>query len=123
MKVSARRVSSAQRDHPSNPRLFPFFFSPIQPVSAIVFDIGSHTTRAGYAGEDSPKCVIPTAHGYLDVDAPTPANEEGKDAIMKDETKPQQTGRVRKYFVGEDGANVWRAGMEVGSLMADGIGS
>lgn len=31
-------------------------------VSAIVLDIGSHTTRAGYAGEDCPKAVFPTAY-------------------------------------------------------------
>ena len=67
-----------------------------------MLDIGSHSTRAGYAGEDVPKCVIPTAHGYIDSDAPE--------------------GKVRKYFVGEEGANSWRDGMEVGSIMRDGLG-
>lgn len=31
-------------------------------------------------------------------------------------------GKVRKYFVGEDGAGVWRDGMEVGTIMSDGVG-
>lgn len=72
------------------------------PVSALVLDVGTHTTRAGYAGEDTPKVIVPTSHGYLDADA--------------------AEGRVRKYFVGEEGVSVWRDGMEVGSCMADGIG-
>jgi actin-related protein len=81
-------------------------------VSALVLDIGSHTTRAGYAGEDVPKCVIPTAHGYLDLAAPA---AEGQESSV-------EGGKVRKYFVGEEGANSWREGMEVGSMMRDGLG-
>lgn len=48
--------------------------------------------------------MIPTAHGFLD------------------EEQTEGGGKVRKYFVGEEGANGWRAGMEVGSMMSDGIG-
>lgn len=29
-------------------------------VSAIVLDLGSHTCKAGYAGEDAPKAVFPS---------------------------------------------------------------
>ena len=29
-------------------------------VSAIVIDLGSHTCKAGYAGEDAPKAVFPS---------------------------------------------------------------
>lgn len=29
-------------------------------VSAIVIDLGSHTCKAGYAGEDTPKAVFPS---------------------------------------------------------------
>mmetsp|Transcript_33924 Transcript_33924/g.59133 ORF Transcript_33924/g.59133 Transcript_33924/m.59133 type:complete len:418 (+) Transcript_33924:44-1297(+) len=45
-------------------------------VSGIVLDIGSFTTRAGYAGEDSPKVVIPSLVGVpcnpdaMDLDNP-----------------------------------------------------
>lgn len=79
-------------------------------VSAIVIDFGSHTTRAGYAGEDTPKAVVPSFYGYQDVDAP--AAEGAGDG-----------GRVRKYYVGEDGVGVWREGMEVGNVFKDGIGT
>ena len=39
-------------------------------VSAIVIDIGADTTKAGYAGEDTPKTVFSSAVGVL-------AGEEG----------------------------------------------
>lgn len=32
----------------------------IDEVSAIVIDLGSHTCKAGYAGEDAPKAVFPS---------------------------------------------------------------
>lgn len=32
----------------------------VDEVSAIVLDLGSHTCKAGYAGEDAPKAVFPS---------------------------------------------------------------
>jgi len=29
----------------------------------------------------------------------------------------------RKYYVGEDGVGIWRAGMEVGNFVSDGVGA
>lgn len=34
-------------------------------VSAVVIDLGTHTTKAGYAGEDTPRCVIPSVRLLL----------------------------------------------------------
>ena len=34
-------------------------------VSALVLDPGYSTTRAGFAGEDTPKSVVPTYYGFL----------------------------------------------------------
>lgn len=46
---------------PRNFELFYFFsFSYADEVSAIVLDLGSHTCKAGYAGEDAPKAVFPS---------------------------------------------------------------
>ncbi|GAA5864554.1 hypothetical protein JCM8547_005578 [Rhodosporidiobolus lusitaniae] len=39
-------------------------------VGAVVLDMGSLSIRAGYAGEDSPKCVFPSA--YASVPSPSP---------------------------------------------------
>jgi len=37
-------------------------------VGALVFDIGSHTFRAGYAGEDCPKADFPTSVGVEEIE-------------------------------------------------------
>ena len=37
-------------------------------MSAIVVDVGTHTVKAGYAGEDTPKAVFPTAVGWISKD-------------------------------------------------------
>ncbi|KAH9824776.1 actin family [Melampsora americana] len=63
-------------------------------VSAVVLDMGSSTTRAGYAGEDTPKV----------------GSGEGEPAH-----------RDPKYFFGDFGPTVWRAGMEVRNPMTDSI--
>ena len=34
-------------------------------VGALVLDIGSHSVRAGYAGEEQPKCVFPNYMGVI----------------------------------------------------------
>jgi len=34
-------------------------------VSAIVIDLGSHTCKAGYAGEDAPKAVFPSVSAFI----------------------------------------------------------
>ena len=34
-------------------------------VSAIVIDLGSHTCKAGYAGEDAPKAVFPSVSVFI----------------------------------------------------------
>ena len=34
-------------------------------INALVLDAGSYTTRAGFAGEDTPKSVVPTNYGLL----------------------------------------------------------
>ena len=33
-------------------------------INALVLDPGSHTTRAGFAGEDTPKSCVPTHYGF-----------------------------------------------------------
>jgi hypothetical protein len=35
-------------------------------VAAIVLDLGSHTCKAGYAGEDAPKAVFPSVSSLAD---------------------------------------------------------
>ena len=65
-------------------------------VSAVVLDIGSSTTRAGYAGEDTPKVVIPTSYGYIPAREPSEGSEN-----------------QASYYFGDHGPTLWRAQMEV----------
>jgi actin-like protein 6A len=96
----------------------------VDEVSALVLDFGSHTTRAGYAGEDTPRVVCPSFYGYTD-DAST--SGEGMDVEMSENGNGNSNGDAkgkgkRKYYVGEDGVGVWRPGMEVGNFVSDGVG-
>lgn len=104
-------------------------------VSALVVDFGSHTTRAGYAGEDCPRVVCPSFYGYTQDPSSSSngaASAEGISAAGGDGDvtmgesngeKSEKSGRKgRKYYVGDDGVNVWRGGMEVDNFMLDGIG-
>lgn len=64
-------------------------------IGAIVLDAGSHSTRAGFAGEDTPKCLIPSNYGFL-------------------------SSSPKKYY--SDGTiHRPREGMEISNFMKDGI--
>jgi hypothetical protein len=116
-------------------------------VSAIVIDIGTQTTRSGFAGEETPRSVIPTSYGYIDVqvDGPSasdgneidggdsrvdsgdrpPVTNEDEDHRMKESTPTVVPGKKkhleRRYFMGDRGVDLWRENMEVGSMIKDGI--
>jgi len=74
-------------------------------VSALVLDIGTSTTRAGYAGDDTPRTVFSTTYGYI------------KEAESSDEAESSVNARL---FIG-DHVNEWRANMDVANPMMDGI--
>ena len=93
-------------------------------VSALVVDIGSSSLRAGYAGDDTPKAIIPTSYGYHI----TPQEEdfsmsgvveEGGGASMPAQQKQPQA----KLYIGQHGPSIWRSGMEVGNPLVDGLSS
>ncbi|ORY29990.1 53 kda brg1-associated factor b [Naematelia encephala] len=94
-------------------------------VSALVVDFGSHTTRAGYAGEDTPRVVCPSFYGYVDEPDASASGTNGEDVPMDGAAETNGGGSVkrkgRKYFVGENGPGLWRAGMEVDNFMVDGV--
>ncbi|KAH7100641.1 brg1-associated factor b [Auriculariales sp. MPI-PUGE-AT-0066] len=78
-------------------------------VQAIVLDIGADTTRAGYAGDDGPKAVFPTAYGFT-VNTPaegTPMEEAGQTPTT--------------LHIGEDGPSFWRPRMEVSNPIQNGL--
>lgn len=66
-------------------------------ISAIVLDPGSQYTRAGYAGEDTPKCVLESSYGLIT------GNDESK------------------IVIGDNFIHTPQPGMEIKNPMSDGI--
>ncbi|KAF8341998.1 brg1-associated factor b [Cantharellus anzutake] len=79
--------------------------SALHEVSALVLDIGTSTTRAGYAGDDTPRTVFSTTYGYVKESEP-----------LADPGAPSNA----RLFIG-DHVTEWRANMEVANPMKDGI--
>ncbi|EPB85299.1 Actin-related protein 4 [Mucor circinelloides] len=63
-------------------------------VNALVFDMGSTSTRVGFAGEDVPKSIFPTSYGI---------------------------DKESNYYIGDSKLNTWRANMEIKNPMKDGL--
>ncbi|KAF5333667.1 hypothetical protein D9611_002217 [Ephemerocybe angulata] len=86
-------------------------------VSALVIDIGTSSLRAGYAGDDTPKAIIPTYYGYL----PT----SGADVSMADGTEGTETSSNKTQpantYIGQNGPSIWRPNMEIGNPLSDGL--
>lgn len=93
-------------------------------VSAIVIDLGSHTCKAGYAGEDAPKAVFPSVVGAIDqMDVDESDNAENNSASAG-ESKNNATDKAkgkRKLYVGSQSLGYRRDFMEVLSPFKDGI--
>jgi actin-like protein 6A len=88
-------------------------------VSALVVDIGTSSLRAGYAGDDTPKSIIPTSFGY------TPAPPEA-DVPMADGTEGEGQASTTKpkyanMYIGQNGPSIWRPGMEIGNPIVNGL--
>ncbi|KAI7897818.1 actin family [Cokeromyces recurvatus] len=64
-------------------------------VNALVFDMGSTSTRVGFAGEDAPKATFPTSYGF----DPT----------------------TNQYYFGDTQLNIWRPNVEIKNPMQNGL--
>lgn len=96
-------------------------------VSAIVIDPGSSLLRAGWAGEDTPRVVVPSSYGWIHDDsatastsnstaAPEASSERNEDVVM-DTTEDgapavaatteaeDSRSRVAKYLAKKEGSN------------------
>lgn len=88
-------------------------------IGAIVFDIGHHSLRVGYAQEDSPKYEIPAMVGVCeDANGNAATITEGMDLDKKADSNITSN---TKYYVDTTVLNVPRKGMEVTSYMKDGV--
>lgn len=75
-------------------------------IQALVLDMGTDTTRAGYAGDDAPKSVFSTSYGF------TQRNVDSSDPPATDQ----------QFHIGDNGPIVWRPNMEVRNPFANGNG-
>ncbi|KAJ1415449.1 Actin family [Sesbania bispinosa] len=112
-------------------------------VSAIVIDLGSHTCKAGYAGEDAPKAVFPSlflvfcgdklvlldsvvgAIDQMDIDEADNAEKNSASAAesknnLRNADSDKAKGK-RKLYVGSQSLGYRRDYMEVLSPLKDGI--
>ncbi|XP_035697168.1 actin-like protein 6B [Branchiostoma floridae] len=80
-------------------------------VGALVFDFGAYTTRAGYAGEDSPKVEFPTHVGVVEGAEPMDTGATGD--------KPQ--GAEKKVYIDYNSLFVARENMEMTTPLKDGM--
>ncbi|GFP94644.1 actin-related protein 4 [Phtheirospermum japonicum] len=87
-------------------------------VSAIVVDLGSHTCKAGYAGEDAPKAVFPSVVGSIDEMEIDDADNSDKNSGSAPDSKSKSK---RKFYVGSQDLGFRRDHMEVLSPFKDGI--
>ncbi|KII95776.1 hypothetical protein PLICRDRAFT_96688 [Plicaturopsis crispa FD-325 SS-3] len=87
-------------------------------VAALVVDIGGSSLRAGYAGDDTPRAIIPTAYGYI----PQPQSD-GDVSMTGEDASRQDTPNTKnaKTYIGQHGPSIWREGMEVANPVKDGL--
>jgi len=100
-------------------------------VSALVVDIGTSSLRAGYAGDDTPKAIIPTSYGFIELPQEQ-QNAEGSgdgDVTMAEEEatngdaapKPEKSNQKVKLYIGQNGPSMWREGMQIANPVQNGI--
>ncbi|ELU05751.1 hypothetical protein CAPTEDRAFT_156089 [Capitella teleta] len=80
-------------------------------VGALVFDIGSFSIRAGYAGEDMPKADFPSTLGISDA-GDTPMDTADNNVTPKSN---------KKYFIDTVNLKVPRPGMDMGVFLKEGM--
>ncbi|KAI8814855.1 hypothetical protein BJ742DRAFT_766065 [Cladochytrium replicatum] len=81
-------------------------------VAALVFDIGSSSTRIGYAGEDTPPAVFPSHVGYNTVvdkivDASSSSDPTPMDVDSTSASSPAPAKKQLNGFVGETEIYRW----------------
>jgi len=92
-------------------------------VGALVFDPGHHSFRVGFAGEDSPKCEIPSMVGVSFDDDSTIKSEAGagSERMEVDNQPDSAAGKKKKYHIDTASLHYAKKGLEVSSFLKDGM--
>ncbi|KAL3131212.1 NuA4 histone acetyltransferase subunit [Trebouxia sp. C0009 RCD-2024] len=86
-------------------------------VNAVVVDVGSHTVKAGFAGEDTPKALFPAAVGLVPED-----KAGGAKPMDTDADGPNKRRRItNRVYVGSSDLSYRREHMEVEDAMQKGL--
>ncbi|KAK1803379.1 hypothetical protein P4O66_020718 [Electrophorus voltai] len=88
-------------------------------VGALVFDIGSFSIRAGYAGEDCPKGFINACH--LQADFPTSLGAHVEEEGPAEMGSEQENTSGRSFYLDTTALHVPRAGVELISPLKNGM--
>jgi len=88
-------------------------------VSAIVVDVGSFSTKGGYAGEDTPKAVFPTDIGVVFTNG-----KDGTVGVSQQgigENQDIDPDVKKNYYVGTNAITYKRPHMEIMNPLSDGL--
>lgn len=69
--------------------------------------MGTCSTRAGYAGEDTPRVMFPTQIGYTE-------GQDGEDVSMEETKK-------REYYIGDNKINKFKSNLDITHPLKDGM--
>lgn len=87
-------------------------------IGAIVFDVGHHSLRVGYAQEDSPKAEIPAVVGVCDDGTSAASIPDSMDVDKKLDSNITSNS---KHYIDTTSLHVPIKGMEVTSYMKEGV--
>lgn len=86
-------------------------------VNAVVVDVGSHTVKAGFAGEDTPKALFPSVLGLVPND-----RANGASPMDTDGATPNKRRRTSNHvYTGTSDVNYRREHMEVEGALHNGL--
>ncbi|XP_063237639.1 actin-like protein 6B [Bacillus rossius redtenbacheri] len=92
-------------------------------IGALVFDIGHHSLRVGYAQEDTPKAEIPAVVGVVEDGNQNVVLKSDQLDLVDKKTDPTtiSTSKDKKYYIDTNYLHVARKGVEIQTYMKDGM--
>jgi len=95
-------------------------------ISAIVIDVGSSLSKAGWSGEDSPEVIIPSYVGTVTEEENNMGGvENGVDTTLINGNPGNSINssnkKKTKKYIGDSQINCWRENMELKNPLKNGL--